>query len=377
MNIQKISIPTSPAFLLDKDKVIRSVEKLQQIQQQSGCKVLYSIKSLPLSTVLLWLKPYVDGFSVSSLFEAKLAAEILSDTGSIHLTSPGINANEIEQLFRICDFISFNSVCQLNRFSHFDLNHCNLGLRLNPGISSVDDDRYDPCRTHSKLGAPLKHLYENSVLQKIRGLHLHTHFAGRDFSPLEKLVMMLERDFQNYLYSIEWLNLGGGYLLDEIEDLGALIELIRRLQEQYQLQIFLEPGNAVVGRAGYIFASVIDLFISDGKKIAVLDSSVNHNPEVFEYQMRPQLLNHDENGSYCYDLVGNTCLSGDIFGEYRFSKSLAIGDGVFFKNVGAYSLVKASRFNGHNFPDIYAVSGNQVTCLKKYSYLDYRNQWDG
>ncbi len=377
MTIQNISIPTSPAFLLDKDKIIRSAERLQQLQQQSGCKVLYSIKSLPLTTVLQWLKPYVAGFSVSSLFEAKLAAEVLSGTGSIHLTSPGINANEIAELARICQFISFNSECQLNRFGEFDFNNCSAGLRVNPGISSVDDIRYDPCRTHSKLGASLQYLHDKPVQQKIRGLHIHTHFAGKDFSPLEKVVALLERDFSKLLHTIEWLNLGGGYLLDEIEDLGPLVDLIQSLQENYQIQVYLEPGSAVVGRAGFIVASVIDLFVSDGKKIAVLDTSVNHNPEVFEYQMRPQLLNEDVNGSFCYDLAGNTCLSGDIFGEYRFSKALAIGDSVCFKNVGAYSLVKASRFNGQNLPDIYAISGNEVTCLKKYCYQDYRNQWDG
>jgi len=377
LNIQNIRIPTSPAFLLDKDKIVRSAEKLQYLQQQTGCKVLYSIKSLPLTTVLQWLKPYVDGFSVSSLFEAKLAAEVLSGTGSIHLTTPGINSREIKELVHICQFISFNSVSQLNRFAGLGSQNCNIGLRLNPGLSSVDDIRYDPCRTHSKLGAPLQYLHEKSIQQQIRGLHVHTHFAGKDIRPLEKVLALLERDFQKQLYSIEWLNLGGGYLLDEIEDLATLIDLIRRLQEQYQIQVFLEPGNAVVGQAGFIVASVIDLFDSDGKRIAVLDTSINHNPEVFEYQIKPELVNHDDKGHYCYDLVGNTCLSGDIFGEYRFSKVLAIGDSVFFKNVGAYSLVKASRFNGHNFPDIYAISNNEAIGLKKYSYQDYKNQWDG
>ena len=131
----------------------------------------------------------------------------------------------------------------------------------------------------------------------------------------------------------------------------------------------------MVNHAGHLAATVIDSFISDGKTIAILDTSVNHNPEVFEYQRQPELHEHDPKGHHCAILAGCTCLAGDVFGEYRFNKPLAIGDKVVFKNVGAYSLIKANRFNGYNLPDIYIYQNQQMQKIKHYTYQDYRRQW--
>jgi len=377
LTLQQIEVPTSPAFLLDKNKIISSARILKQLQDQCQCKVLYSIKSLPLTAVLQWLKPHVDGFSVSSLFEARLANEILGDSGSLHLTSPGINSDEFQELSQLCQYISFNSTHQFSRLAKNSSAQCSLGLRINPGLSTLDDDRYDPCRVNSKLGVHVEQLINLPLRDKIEGLHFHTSFSSRNFEPLKKVVNRLRAQLNDDLHTIKWINLGGGYLFDEIDDYQEFVTLVKQLKQDFQLQVFIEPGKAIVGQAGFLLATVIDLFVSNGKKIVVLDTSVNHNPEVFEYQIQPELINNDVDGNYVYELVGSTCLAGDIFGEYRFKKPLLLGESVIFKNVGAYTLVKASRFNGYNLPDIYALKGNQATLLKHYSFQDYKSQWLG
>jgi carboxynorspermidine decarboxylase len=377
LTLQQIEVPTSPAFLLDKNKIISSARILKKLQDQCQCKVLYSIKSLPLTTVLQWLKPHVDGFSVSSLFEARLANEILGESGSLHLTSPGINIDEFQELSQLCQYISFNSTQQFSRLVQHSFAGCSLGLRINPDLSTLDDDRYDPCRVSSKLGVHIEQLANLPARNKIEGLHFHTSFGSRSFEPLKKVVGLFREQLNDDLHAIKWLNLGGGYLFDEMDDYQEFVTLVKQLKQDFQLQVFIEPGKAIVGQAGYLLATVIDLFISNGKKIVVLDTSVNHNPEVFEYQTQPELINNNIDGDYVYELVGSTCLAGDIFGEYRFKQPLLTGDRVIFKNVGAYSLVKASRFNGYNLPDIYALNGNQATLLKHYSYQDFKNYWLG
>jgi carboxynorspermidine decarboxylase len=371
----KNSISSSPAFVLDADEIINTLKVLNTLRHRCGCKVLYSIKSLPLSSVLEIAKPFVDGFSVSSLFEARLADEILAGQGVIHLTTPGIRQDEWDNMARLLTHISFNSLTQYQRFAFATQAQTSIGLRVNPKLSFVNDDRFDACRQYSKLGVGIDDLWQSSCLDQVQGLHIHNVFSATDFTPLIKTIEKLRSYFGKNLAQLDWLNLGGGYLFNQIKGNRPFIDLVNKLKNDFDLDIYIEPGKAVVGHAGYLVSTVIDSFVSDNKTVAILDTSVNHNPEVFEYQRQPEVHEHDPKGRYSIILAGCTCLAGDVFGEYRFSKPLAVGDKVVFKNVGAYSLIKANRFNGYNLPDIYMARDLLVKKLKYYAYQDYRQQW--
>ncbi|MFZ2171546.1 MAG: carboxynorspermidine decarboxylase [Methylococcaceae bacterium] len=371
----KDSISSSPAFVLDADEIINTLKVLNTLRHRCGCKVLYSIKSLPFSTVLEIAKPLVDGFSVSSLFEARLADEILAGQGAIHLTTPGIRPDEWDDLARLITHISFNSITQYQRFVFAAQTQTSIGLRVNPKLSFVKDDRFDPCRQYSKLGVAIDDLWQSSCLDQVKGLHIHNVFAATGFTPLSKTIEKLRSYFGKNLVQLDWLNLGGGYLFNQINDHRPFIDLVNKLKNDFEVEVYIEPGNAVVGSAGYLVTTVIDSFVSDGKTVAILDTSINHNPEVFEYQRQPELDEHDPKGRYSAILAGCTCLAGDVFGEYRFNKPLVVGDKMVFKNVGAYSLIKANRFNGYNLPDIYMLRDKRVKKLKHYLYQDYRQQW--
>ena len=377
MDFQQIkdSISSSPAFVLDAEEIINTLKVLNTLRHRCGCKVLYSIKALPLSSVLEIAKPYLDGFSVSSLFEARLADEILAGQGDIHLTTPGIRPDEWDDMEGLLTHISFNSLTQYQRFASAAQVQSSIGLRVNPKLSFLKDDRFDPCRQHSKLGVGIDDLWQSSCLDQIKGLHIHNVFSATDFTPLIKTLEKLRSYFGKDLAQLDWLNLGGGYLFNQINDHRPFIDLVNKLKNDFDLDVYIEPGKALVGSAGYLVATVIDSFVSDGKTVVILDTSVNHNPEVFEYQRQPELHEHDLKGRYSVILAGCTCLAGDVFGEYRFNNPLAIGDKVVFKNVGAYSLIKANRFNGYNLPDIYRVQDQQLKKLKHYPYQDFRQQW--
>ncbi len=172
-------------------------------------------------------------------------------------------------------------------------------------------------------------------------------------------------------------NLGGGYLFNKITDHGSVIKLIKQLKTEFAVEVYLEPGKAVVGNAGYLLTTVVDRFDSDGKTVLVLDTSVNHNPEVFEYQIKPLLLEEYPEEGQVAILAGLTCLAGDLFGEYRFKRLPEVDDRLVFSDIGAYSLIKANRFNGYNFPDIYRISHGRLCLNKRYEYEDYRKAWSG
>jgi carboxynorspermidine decarboxylase len=377
MDIQAIkrSIPTSPALVLDEDALIQALQALSTLRERSGCKVLYSIKALPMSAVLETVKPCVDGCSVSSLFEARLADETLAGQGSIHLTTPGIRQDELSELTSLCSHISCNSISQYKQARRIAQGCVSIGLRVNPKLSVADDLRYDPCRPHSKLGVDIDEAISSDIFREIKGLHFHTVFSARDYTPLAKTLDKIRHLLGDNLAGLDWLNLGGGYLFDQIPDNGGFIEQVARLKSDFGLDIYIEPGNAIVGNAGYLLATVIDCFGSDGKTVAILDTSVNHLPQVFEYQRQPELAEHDEDGLYPVILAGSTCLAGDVFGEYSLSQPISVGDKIVFKQIGAYSLVKANRFNGYNLPDVYMANRGQLRRIKHYSYEDYRRQW--
>lgn len=368
----KSRIPSSPAFVLDEDRVLANLRPLQKLRQTCGCKILYSIKALPLAALLELLKGQVDGFSVSSLFEARLAGEIIGGQGSIHLTTPGLRPDEFTQVAALCSHISFNSLSQRQNLTGL-AGGFSAGLRINPKLSFVDDRRYDPCRPHSKLGVAIEQL-AGGLPEGIEGLHLHNVFGQRELAPLlqtlDKLLPLLESNRQ-----LRWLNLGGGYLYADIANLEPLAELLCRLRQRFELDIYLEPGKAVVGTAGYLLTTVLDRFDSDGKTVLVLDSSVNHHPEIFEYQRRPQLLDEKADGDHLAIVAGCSCLAGDLFGEYRFHRLPDVGDRLVFADVGAYSLIKANRFNGYNLPDVYSLCGETIILRKQFDYGDYRRQW--
>ncbi len=381
--VLKDSIYSSPAFVLDEAEVVRSLEILADLRARCGCKVLYSIKSLPFSAVINMAAPFVDGFSVSSLFEARLAdemirqssAHVLAGQGSIHLATPGIRQDELDELSSLCSHISFNSLSQYQRCSEAAQAHSSIGLRVNPKLSFLHDDRFDPCRQYSKLGVAIDELSRSICLDQIQGLHVHNVFSATDFTPLIKTIEKLQQCFGAGLAGLEWLNIGGGYLFGQIDDHSPFIELVTKLIHDYGIEVYIEPGKAVVGRAGHLVTTVLDTFVSDGETIVILDTSVNHNPEVFEYQRQPELNEHDPCGRYTAILAGCTCLAGDVFGKYHFKEPLAVGCKVVFNNVGAYTLIKANRFNGYNLPDIYLSNALRVKKLKHYDYQDYRRQW--
>ena len=365
---------SSPAFVIDEQCIRNNLRIISELRAESGCKILYSMKAFPLQSVLQLAKSHVDGFSVSSLFEARLANEIIgADRGRIHLTTPGIRTDEFTELSQLCSHISFNSLSQMDRMTTVAEGY-SAGLRINPKLSFLNDPRFDPCRLHSKLGVDINVFDQISLPEQIEGLHFHTAFSCQDFSPLLKTVERIKQVLLKKSRTIKWLNLGGGYLFTDIENMKPFIELVSSLKQQFELDVYIEPGKAIVGQAGYLMSTVIDRFISDNKTIAILDTSVNHNPEVFEYQCPPQLLQQPE-GECSVILAGSTCLAGDVFGEYRLKQLPEIGDRLVFKDLGAYSLIKANRFNGYNLPDIYNLNGQQITRLKHYDYQDYRQQW--
>lgn len=365
----------TPALVYDEQKLRYLTDRGLEARQRAGCKLLYAVKAAAFSDVLEFLNPRIDGFAVSSLFEARLVRSLFAEA-PIHFTAPGIRPAEVSELSELCQFVALNSRSQVERFAADFGSRASIGVRVNTRVSSVTDARYDPCKPGSKLGVPIEEvadvLAESPV--EVEGLHFHTNADSTDLGELQANVEALVTAVPESS-GIRWVNLGGGYLFEDapLEPLIRAANLIRR---SLRADVILEPGAALVRSAGFLVATVLDVFDVDGCRIVVLDATVNHMPEVFEFSYRPDVVGHTEKGPFEYMLVGGTCLSGDVWGTYQFSEPLGIGSIVVFEEAGAYSHSKAHRFNGVNLPEIGFLSKEgRYTSRKVYSYLDFTSYW--
>jgi carboxynorspermidine decarboxylase len=362
----------SPAFIFSAEKIVTACRLLRAALGASSARILYATKACGLEGVIGVLNPFVDGFAVASPAEARLVSGFSDNSRHVHITTPGFKREWFDEALEVTH-VAFNSISQLQMLHDAVPSEVSLGIRINPGCSNVDDERYDPCRRYSKLGVPILELINSSngqEVQRVEGLHFHSACLCESWIPLRETVTLITRQLEHVLDGIKWINLGGGFVWEETTDFGPLQEAVDLLTTNYGLEVFIEPGAGFVSSAGYLVASVTDLFKRDGKMIAVLDTTVNHLPEVFEYQFEPDVAEDVDGGRNEYFLVGCSCLAGDVFGEYAFNEPLEIGSRITFENVGAYSIVKANMFNGINLPSIYVLSQSGELELIKESSLD-------
>ena len=365
----------TPAFIVRPGTIAARRDELAGLCRLVGCRALYSLKALGLPDVLHLMIPQLAGFSASSLFEALLVRHVVGQQVEVQVTSPGLRDRDCAELAQSCDAISFNSLSQSARLGGY-FSHKRMGLRINPQISQIDDRRFNPCRKHSKLGEPASNLKRLKALPPgISGIHFHNNCEADDFSGLKPTIERLQCEIPHILAQISWINLGGGYGWCVPEAVSQLIEATALLRSTAIQDIYIEPGRGLVRDGGIFVASVVDLIDSDGRSVAVLDTSVNHMPETLEYSdlpdIEPEVLGDrgdlPEGEGFDYVLTGSTCLAGDLFGTYKFAEPLAIGSRVVFPAMGAYSLVKAHMFNGQPLPNIYLEMDDGSVMMRRAS----------
>ena len=368
-------MPT-PALVYDQGRLDELAGVAKRVRDWSGVGVLYAVKACAFSAVLRALAPTLDGFAVSSLFEARLVHDLYPNS-PLHLTTPGLRDDEVDELADLCAFVTFNSENQLHRFGPRVHRYSSVGLRVNTGVSTVKDARYDPARRDSKLGIPLGRLPECLASSPIPvcGVHFHTNADSEDLNELEANVQALVESGIGES-SFDWVNFGGGYLFEHVSSFEPLQRSVALARRHFANDVFVEPGAGLVRTAGYLVASVIDVFERDGIHVAILDTSVNHLPEVLEFGYVPEVEGSTADGAHEYLLAGSSCLAGDVFGRYRFQTPLDINNTITFTEAGAYAQAKSHRFNGINLPSVWTVGSDGKRIVhQEFDYVDYLRHW--
>ena len=366
----------TPYFLIEEKRLLHNLEILKEVQERSGCRILLAQKAFSMYSVYPLLRKFLAGTTASGLYEARLGREEFG--GETHVFSPAYREEEWEELLGYADHIVFNSPRQLERYGKRAKDAGkSVGLRINPECSTQEGHEiYDPCAPGSRLGTTLANFREEQ-LGLLDGLHFHT-LCEQNADALEKTLRAAEEKFGRYLRGMKWLNLGGGHhITREDYDRELLIRLIRRMRETYGTEVYLEPGEAVVLNAGFLVSTVLET-VHNGMDIAILDASAAcHMPDVLEMPYRPPVSESGEPGekAYTFRLAGNTCLAGDVIGDYSFDKPLREGDQVVFEDMALYTMVKTNTFNGMPLPSIiYADSSGTRRVIRRFGYEDFKNR---
>lgn len=373
--IDLAAFPT-PYFVVDEARLRHNLEILKRVCDRTGCKILLAQKAFSMFAAYPIIREYLAGTTASGLFEARLGHEQFG--GETHVFSPAYREEEFVQLLQYADDFVFNSPNQLRKYGKRAKEAGkSVGLRVNPECSTQESHAiYDPCAPGSRLGTTLAN-FDESLLPLLDGLHFHT-LCEQNSDDLETTARAFEEKFGKYLHGLKWVNFGGGHHITRPDyDIERLVRTIEHFRDTYGVQVYLEPGEAVVYHAGFLIASVLET-LHNGMDIAILDTSAAcHMPDVLEMPYRPPLWQSGEPGekAHTYRLGGPTCLAGDIIGDYSFDQPLQEGDRLVFEDMALYTMVKTNTFNGMPLPAIlWRDEQGQGWLVKEFGYENFKNR---
>lgn len=381
------SIP-SPFYIVYEDRLRRNLELIKDVSQKADVNIIMAFKANALWKTFPIIKEYIAASTASSLNEMKLSLDFLGN--EVHAYCPVYTDTTFPEFLKGCTHITFNSLSQFRKFYPMMQKHnqccpphkrVSAGLRINPMCSVIDTDIYNPCTPGSRFGVTCDNLEEN-LPEGLEGFHFHALCESSSYD-LEKVLLAFEEQFGKWIPQLKWLNMGGGHLMTRKDyDTDHLISLLNAFHDKYpHIKLIMEPGSAFTWQTGDLVTEVLDVVENAGIRTAIIDASFAcHMPDCLEMPYRPviaEALPDDSPEGISYRLGGNSCLSGDFVGDWKFEKPLKAGDRLTLLDMNHYTTVKTNMFNGIQHPSIWfqPSSGNPY-CLRDFSYEDYRDRMD-
>jgi carboxynorspermidine decarboxylase len=368
----------SPCYVIDEVRFRQNLGLIRSVSERSGAEIILAFKGFAMWGVFPVLREYVAGAAASSADEARLCFE---EVGSgAHTYSPVYSENNFDKILEFSSHITFNSLNQVSKFKQrveaFP-GKISVGLRINPEFSEISHGLYNPCSPGSRLGVTADDL-SGGLPEGIEGLHFHVLFESDSFA-LEKVLEVVESKFGRFFGQLKWINMGGGHLMTRKGyDIEHLVNLLKNFRERTGLHVILEPGSAFAWETGELVSTVEDIVVNQGITTAILDVSFTaHMPDCLEMPYKPKIIGGSDPvpGKMIYRLGGNSCLSGDVMGDWSFDIPLKAGDRIVFLDMIHYTMVKTTTFNGVHHPSIGIwTTDNEFRLLKEFGYQDYKGR---
>ena len=377
MSIDYSKIP-SPCYVIDEERFRKNLSLIKHVSDESGAEIILAFKGFAMWGVFPIMREYISGAAASSVDEARLCFEEIGSPA--HTYSPVYKTGDFNSLLAYSSHITFNSLEQYRKYSSVLQNYQNkisAGLRINPGFSEISHSLYNPCSPGSRLGIIAENL-RDGLPEGIEGLHFHVLFESDSYA-LGKVLHIVEEKFGRFFPQLKWINMGGGHLMTRNDyDTDHLIKILKLFRKKTNLHIILEPGSAFAWETGELVATVEDIVENQGIKTAILDVSFTaHMPDCLEMPYKPKIYGATDPfaGKPTYRIGGNSCLSGDVMGDWSFEKELVPGDRIIFLDMIHYTMVKTTTFNGVHHPSIGIwTKEGQFRLIREFGYEDYKNR---
>jgi carboxynorspermidine decarboxylase len=367
----------TPCYLVNEARIEENLRTLKQVQDDAGCKILLAFKGFAMWNIAPLIMKYLPGVSASSVNEARMGREEFG--GEVHVYLPAYSDADFKEVIKYANHIVFNSISQWRKYKDRIPLHIHAGLRINPEHREVKTELYDPCAPFSRLGITQKNFMVGvNEFKGITGLHFH-NLCELNSDALEHTLIEVEKKFSFFFHQIQWINFGGGHHITRADyDRERLIRIIKQFKSRYNLEVYLEPGEAIALNTGVLMSTVLDVF-NNGMDIAILDTSATaHMPDVLEMPYRPFILGagQPDERAHTYRLGGLTCLAGDVIGDYSFDEPLKEGDKVIFGDMAHYTMVKNTTFNGVKLPSIYTCNSEtgELKLVREFGYLEFKGR---
>lgn len=361
----------TPYYRIDEQQLLVNMQRIARLRELSGAKALLALKCFSTWSVFPLMRQYMDGSTSSSLHEVKLGYQKFG--GETHAYSVAFAAHEIDEVLANSDKIIFNSLGQLERFGAVaQAADKPVGLRVNPGKSNSPYLLADPARPHSRLGEADPEKIA-AVIDQLSGFMFHNNCENRSYESFDAMLNHIEARFGHLLQQVQWISLGGGiHFCDPGYPLESLAERLRLFAAKYQVQVYLEPGEASITGSATLEVSVLDIN-TNSKQLAIVDSSTEaHMLDLLIYDLPARI--EPNTGEHSYLVCGKTCLAGDIFGEFRFQQALQVGDRISIQDAAGYTMVKKNWFNGVGMPSIVVARlDGREELVQSFGFDDYVN----
>lgn len=372
------SVLPSPCYVIDEERFRRNLSLIKHVADNSGAEIILAFKGFAMWGVFPVLKEYVSGAAASSVDEARLCFEEIGSPA--HTYSPVYKESDFKSIMKYSSHVTFNSLAQYNKFyseMKTGSEKISAGLRINPEFSEVSHGIYNPCSPGSRLGITAEDLGDK-LPEGIEGFHFHVLFESDSYA-LEKVLEVVEQKFGRFFPQLKWINMGGGHLMTRKNyNTVHLISVLKKFREKSGLHLILEPGSAFAWETGELVSTVEDIVENQGIRTAILDVSFTaHMPDCLEMPYKPKIEGASDpvEGKPTYRIGGNSCLSGDVMGDWSFDNELKPGDRLIFWDMIHYTMVKTTTFNGVHHPSIGIwTTGNKFRLLKEFGYPDYKNR---
>ena len=373
----------TPMYIVEENLLRANLSLIRDVAQRADVEIILAFKAFALWKTFPIVREYINSTTASSLSEARLAYEEFG--APAHTFSPAYTDSEIDQIAKCSSHLSFNSLSQYERMREKARNanpQLSFGLRVNPEYSEISTLLYNPCAPGTRFGVSADKL-PAQLPSDIEGFHCHCHCeSGADV--FQRTLVHIEEKFAGWFPQLKWINFGGGHLMTRKDyDVELLVALLKDFHKRYPwLKVILEPGSAFAWQTGPLVAQVVDIVEDKGIKTAILDVSFTcHMPDCLEMPYQPDVRGAESvemdraMEKNTYRLGGNSCLSGDFMGSWRFDHPLEIGEKLIFEDMIHYTTVKTNMFNGITHPSISMLkSDGKLQKMRVFGYSDYKNR---